>query len=89
MENPIHSFRETNLVLQLLYQLQIKSKFVISWSSQKKKRGHFLYRLFYPKGVDNTHIAGIYIHSCDYLNKISIKTNVATDEGNSRNEMRH
>ena len=25
----------------------------------------------------------------DYLNKISIKTNVATDEGNSRNEMRH
>ena len=29
------------------------------------------------------------LHSCDYLNKISIKTNVATDEGNSRNEMRH
>ena len=27
------------------------------------------------------------IHACDYLNKISIKTNVATDEGNSRNEM--
>ena len=27
------------------------------------------------------------IHSCDYLNKISIKTNVATDEGNSWNEM--
>ena len=27
------------------------------------------------------------LHSCDYLNKISIKTNVATDEGNSRNEM--
>ena len=25
----------------------------------------------------------------DYLNKISIKTNVATDEGNSRNEMWH
>ena len=29
------------------------------------------------------------LHSCDYLNKISIKTNVATDEGNSRNEMWH
>ena len=29
----------------------------------------------------------IYIHICDYLNKISIKANVATDEGNSRNEM--
>ena len=27
------------------------------------------------------------LHSCDYLNKISIKTNVATDEGNSWNEM--
>ena len=27
------------------------------------------------------------LHSCDYLKKISIKTNVATDEGNSRNEM--
>ena len=27
------------------------------------------------------------ITSCDYLNKTSIKTNVATDEGNSQNEM--
>ena len=26
---------------------------------------------------------------CDYLNKILIKTNVATDERNSRNEMWH
>ena len=29
------------------------------------------------------------LHSCDYLNKISIKANLATDEGNSRNEMWH
>ena len=29
------------------------------------------------------------LHSCDYLDKISIKTNVATDEGNSRNELWH
>ena len=29
------------------------------------------------------------LHSCDYLNKTSIKTNVATDEGNSQNEMLH
>ena len=28
----------------------------------------------------------IYNHSCDYLKKTSIKINVATDEGNSRNE---
>ena len=27
------------------------------------------------------------LHSCDYRNKSSMKTNVATDEGNSRNEM--
>ena len=27
------------------------------------------------------------LQSCDYLNKNSMKTNVATDEGNSRNEM--
>ena len=27
------------------------------------------------------------LHSCDYLKKLSIQTNVATDDGNSRNEM--
>ena len=27
------------------------------------------------------------LRTCDYLNKNSMKTNVATDEGNSRNEM--
>ena len=26
MENPTHSFRETNLVLQLIYEFQIKNK---------------------------------------------------------------
>ena len=41
MENPTHRFREMNLVLQLRYESQIKNKNVISWSSQKKKRGHF------------------------------------------------
>ena len=39
MENPTHSFRETNLVLQLMQESQIKSKTVMSWSSQKKKEG--------------------------------------------------
>ena len=29
------------------------------------------------------------LHSCDYLEKISIKLNVATDKGNSRNEIGH
>ena len=46
MENPAYSFRETNLVLQCIKESQIKCKTVMSWSTQKKKRGHFLYRLF-------------------------------------------
>ena len=29
------------------------------------------------------------LHSCDYLKKISIKTNVTTDKGNSQNEIRY
>ena len=29
------------------------------------------------------------MHSCDYPKKISIKINVATDDGNSRNETCH
>ena len=42
MENPTHSFRETNLVLQLIWESQIKSKTVISWSSWKKKEAFFI-----------------------------------------------
>ena len=41
MENPTHCFRETNLVLQLIQESQIKSKTVMSWSSLKKKEGIF------------------------------------------------
>ena len=29
------------------------------------------------------------LHSCDYLKKISIKTNVTTDKGTSQNEIRY
>ena len=41
MKNPTHSFREMNLVLQLIQELQIKSKTMMIWSSQKKKGGIF------------------------------------------------
>ena len=41
MENPTGSFRETNLVLQLIEGSQIKSKTVMSWSSRKKNKGFF------------------------------------------------
>ena len=42
MENPIHSFQERNLVLQLIQESQIKSKTVVIWSSPKKKEGFFV-----------------------------------------------
>ena len=29
------------------------------------------------------------LHSCDYFKKISVKINVVTNEGNSRNEIGH
>ena len=48
LENPLPSFWETNLVLQLIEELQIKSKTVISWSSWKKKKGIFcIYHFFF------------------------------------------
>ena len=40
-----------NYVLQLLQELRIESKTVMSWSSRKKKRMHFLYRLFCPEEI--------------------------------------
>ena len=40
-ENPTHSFRGTNLVLQLVKESQIKSKTVLSWRLWKKKKGIF------------------------------------------------
>ena len=41
MENPIHSFKEMNLVLQLVWELQIEKKTLMSWSSRKKKKCAF------------------------------------------------
>ena len=42
MENSTDSFREMNLVLQLIQKSQIKSKTVVSLSSRKKKEGIFV-----------------------------------------------
>ena len=52
MENPTHTFRETNFLLQFIEESQIKSKIVMSWSSHKKKEGilcniYFLQRKFF------------------------------------------
>ena len=46
MGNPTHNFRETNLELQLMYKLQVKSKTVLSWCSRKKKEGNFCIAYF-------------------------------------------
>ena len=46
MENPTYSFRETNLVLQLIQESQIKSKILMSWGSQKKKESLFVPFIF-------------------------------------------
>ena len=35
MENPTHSFKETNLVIYLIKESEIKSEAVMSWSSRK------------------------------------------------------
>ena len=52
MENPIHSFKEMNFVLQHLQELRIKSKTVMSWSLEKKKEcifcnAYFVWRNFF------------------------------------------
>ena len=41
MKNPWITFWETNLVLQLMLKLRIKSKTAMSWSSRKKKHSIF------------------------------------------------
>ena len=46
MENLLHSFRETNLLLHLIQESQIKSKTFISFLNFDKH--FFLYRLFCP-----------------------------------------
>ena len=42
MEDSTYIFTETNLVLQLIKEWQIKSKTVMSWSSRKKIRAVFV-----------------------------------------------
>ena len=42
MKNPTHSFREMNIVFQLIEKLRIKSKTVMSGSSRNKKSAFFV-----------------------------------------------
>ena len=49
LENPTHTFREMNLVPQLIQESEIKCKLVMSWSSQKKKKRIFCTIYFVPR----------------------------------------
>ena len=40
MKNPTHAFIETSLALQLIQELEIKNKTVMSWRFAKEKRAH-------------------------------------------------
>ena len=42
MESPTHTFRDTSLVLQLIYEPRIKNKTGIIWSLRKKKCAFFV-----------------------------------------------
>ena len=70
MDDPKHSFGETNLVLQLIQELQIKNKVVMSWSSQKKKEGIFLYRLFVQRIFFNICVLSQCILYCIHFQNI-------------------
>ena len=53
MENPTHTFRKTNLVLQLIYELQIESKNYDGLELPKGKRGHFFNTYFVRRNFAN------------------------------------
>ena len=59
MENPTHNFREMYLVLQLIQEFRNKIETVISWSSRRKKKVHFL-TFILSKG--NFLALGIYLY---------------------------
>ena len=65
MKNPTHGSRETNLVLQLIYESQIKSK-TVELEPAKEKREHFLYRLFCRKIIFSTLVFYLSLHCIEY-----------------------
>ena len=68
--------------------IQLYERNGIQWSWVQIPLRPFFYSYFKASFGSEYHIYQlILLHSCDYLNKNSMKTNVATDEGNSQNEM--
>ena len=68
MEDPTHSFRETNLALQLIWDSRIENKALMSWSSRKKKEGIFCTAYFIQKKFFS-HLCFTSVYSV--LNKLS------------------
>ena len=50
MENPTHSFRETNLVLQHIKESLIKRKTVTNWNSRKRRKRVFFVPFILSEG---------------------------------------
>ena len=69
IENTTNGFRDTNLVLQLIHESQIKSKTAMSWSSRKKKRAFFVPFVLSEGNIFKICVLYQYIHSV--LNTLS------------------
>ena len=76
MENATHSFREINLVFQLIWKSQIKSKTVMSWGSRKNRRAFFALpiRLFCQKKMFLTFV--FYFNIYIYIYNVYIIYNI-------------
>ena len=72
MENLSHSFREMNLVLQLIWESQIKSKTVRSWSSRKVKKGIFCTVYFVQRKFVLTFVFCLNVKCIEYTFRIYI-----------------
>ena len=69
MEKPTHTFSETNLVLQLIQESQIKVK--LWWVRAREwKKSAFFYRLYYPKEVFLTFVFYFNVRCTEYSFRI-------------------
>ena len=71
MENPTHSFRETNLVLQLIYEFQIKNK-TDELELAKEKQDIFYIVYFVRRNFFLTFVFYLKVHCIEYTFRIYI-----------------
>ena len=75
MENPTRSFRDKNLVLQLVWESRIKSKSVMSWSSQKKKECIFR-NVYFVRKIFFKHLFYLNIYRTEWTFRIYILSHI-------------